>query len=78
MLDNGLILVDIQIDKLGQALKDPQWRQAAGKAYAHASKRVYTEEEKNAIRKQYLDALARYATYGNGVPDKDSKRKILR
>lgn len=67
MLDKGLILVDIQLDKLQQALKDSEWRDAAQKAYNLASARVYTEEEKNAIREQYKKALASYATYGNGV-----------
>lgn len=69
MLDNGLIVLDIQIDKVKEAMKDPQWRAAAEKAYKTAVARVYTEEEKNVIRKQYLEALARYATYGNGLPD---------
>jgi len=69
MLDRGLIVIDIQIDKLKEALKDPQWREAASKAYAQAQARVYTEEEKNVIRKQYLDAIRKYATYGNGVSD---------
>lgn len=68
MLDKGIIQLDIQIDKLKEALKDPQWRDAAEKAYKKASAKVYTEEEKDAIRKQYLDALSKYATYGNGVP----------
>lgn len=69
MLDRGIIVLDIQIDKIKEALKDPQWREAAQKAYEKASARVYTEEEKNAIRKEYLDALAKYATYGNGLPN---------
>lgn len=69
MLDRGIIVMDIGIDKLKEALKDPQWRAAAEKAYKKASARVYTEEEKNAIRKQYIDALSKYATYGNGLPD---------
>lgn len=75
MLDRGIIVLDIQIDRIKEALKDPQWRAAAEKAYMNATARVYTEEEKIAIRKQYLDALAKYATYGNGLPDnKNSKR----
>lgn len=69
MLDRGLILIDIQIDRLREALKDPQWRAAAEKAYNLAQARVYTEEEKDAIRKQYQKALADYATYRNGLPD---------
>lgn len=69
LLDRGIIVMDITIDKLKEALKDPQWKAAAEKAYKLATAKVYTEEEKDAIRKQYLDALAKYATYGNGVSD---------
>ncbi len=75
MLDRGLITLDIQIDKLKEAIKDPQWREAALKAYEKASSKVHTEGEKDAIRKEYTDALAAYATYGNGVlNDKNTKR----
>lgn len=69
MLDRGLIVLDIKIDKIKEALKDPQWREAAGKAYAKATAGVKTESEKDEIRKEYLAALSKYATYGNGVPD---------
>lgn len=68
-LDRGIVVVDIQIDKLKEALKDKQWQAAALKAYETASARVYTEAEKNAIREQYKKALAAYATFGNGVRD---------
>ena len=69
MIDKGLIVVDIKIDKLKEALKDPEWRDAAKKAYDLASARVYTEAEKDEIRKQYQKALAAYATYGDGLQD---------
>lgn len=74
-LDKVIIQIDITIDSLKEALKDSEWREAALKAYEHASAKVYSEEEKIEIRKQYQDALAKYATYGNGVPvHKDSER----
>jgi hypothetical protein len=69
LLDKGIINLDITIDKLKDALKDAQWREAALKAHDHATAKALTEEEKIAIRKEYKDALAKYATYGNGVPD---------
>lgn len=75
MADRGLIKLDIAIDRVKEALKDPQWREAALKAYNKASDKVYTEEEKDEIRKEYMAALSAYATYGNGVPDnKHTKR----
>lgn len=69
LLDKALIKLDIGIDKWKEAMKDPKWRDAAKKAYDKASARVYTEEEKDAIRKEYLDALGEYATFGHGMPD---------
>lgn len=75
LLDRGLVVIDIKIDKLQEALKDSQWRDAALKAYEKATAKVYTEGEKDAIRKEYLDALSAYATYGNGMLDnKNTKR----
>lgn len=70
MLDKGLILVDIKIDQLKEALKDPKWREDALKYYELAGARIYSEDEKNEIRNQYLDALSKYATYGNGLSDR--------
>jgi len=63
MLDIGIVNLDIQIDKLKQAMKDPQWRKAAEAAYKKASSGVYTEEEKDAIRKEYLAALDAYISF---------------
>lgn len=60
LVDKGLIKIDITIDKLREALKDPEWRDAALKAYNHAQAKVYTEAEKNEIRKEYHKALDRY------------------
>lgn len=62
MLDKGIILLDIQIDKIREAMKDPRWRDKATKLYGKALARVYTEKEKDEIRKAYLDALGDYAT----------------
>lgn len=69
MLDNGIIKLDITIDRIKEAMKDPMWRVEAQNAYKNATKKVYAEWEKEAIRKEYLDALSKYATYGNGLPD---------
>lgn len=69
LLDHGLVKIDIMLDNLHEALKDPKWREAALKYSVEASARVYTEEEKQVIREKYEQALATYATYGNGVPD---------
>lgn len=75
LLDNGIVTIDIQIDKLKLALQDKQWKQAAALAYQKASSRVYSEKEKIEIRKQYLDALNKYVTYGNGMSDSQNTKR---
>lgn len=62
MLDRGIILLDIQIDKIREAMKDERWREQATKIYGKAMEKVYTEKEKDEIRKAYLDALGEYAS----------------
>lgn len=62
LLDRGIILIDIQLDKINEAMKDKRWREQATKIYGKAVARVYTEKEKDEIRKAYLSALGDYAT----------------
>lgn len=71
LADRGIIKIEISHDKLIEALKEPQWRDAALKAYRRASAQVYTDSEKDSIRKEYMAALSKYATFGNSavVPD---------
>lgn len=69
MLDKGILLIDLSLSSLKVALEEDQYKDAAKKAYDHAQARVYTEEEKNAIRKEYLAALSRFASVGNGLPN---------
>lgn len=67
LADRGLVKLDLRIDQLKEALKDEKWKKEAGEYYAKAGARLYTEEEKNAIRKEYLDLLADYAGFGDGL-----------
>lgn len=66
MADRGIIIVDLRLDKIREAMKEDQWKEAATKAYKVATAKVYTEKEKNAIRDQYIRALGEYV--GFGVP----------
>lgn len=66
--DKAIIKIDLTLDQLKEAMRDDRWKDEALKYYDEASAKVYTEEEKNAIRKKYMDALAGYASFGNGVP----------
>lgn len=62
MMDKVIDAIDIKTDTLKQAMKEPIWRDRATALYNKASSKVYTEEEKDAIRKEYLKALGDYAS----------------
>ena len=64
LLDRGIVKIDLTIDSIKEAMKEPEWRKFAKEAYEHSSSRVYTMEEKIAIRNEYLAALRKYATFG--------------
>lgn len=63
MIDKNVIRpIDITIDARNQAMKDPRWRDEATRLFSKASAKLYTEEEKDAIRQEYLNALGDYAS----------------
>jgi hypothetical protein len=63
MVDAKILLIDLTVDRIKQALKDINWRDAALKAYNKASAKVYTEEEKESIRAEYLKILDSYIAF---------------
>jgi hypothetical protein len=65
MLDRGIIELDITIDHLKQAAKDPQWRYQVGKIYSKTVSKVFDEKEKDEIRRQYMEVLNQYAIFAN-------------
>lgn len=62
LLDKGIVEIDVKLDKIREAMKDPKWRAEATKLYGKALAKVYTEKEKDEIRKDYLRALGEYAS----------------
>ncbi len=63
-LDYGILKIDLSIASLKVALEDRDFKEAARKAYDHAIARVYTEAEKIAIRKEYLDVIRDFGSVG--------------
>ncbi len=66
-LDLGILQIDLTIASIKVAIQDDKYKELAEKAYAHATARVYTEEEKVAIRRQYQEVLRDFGSIGNGV-----------
>lgn len=65
LLDRGILAIDLTLDSIKIALSEKEWKVAAQKAYDKATARVYTEDEKQKIREQYLDALRGFARVGS-------------
>lgn len=62
LLDKGIVDIDVKLDKIREAMKDPKWRAEATKLWGKSLAKVYTEKEKDEIRKDYLRALGEYAS----------------
>lgn len=67
LTDKGITLIDLTEDSIEIGRQKSEYKDAIEKAYANAAAKKYTEEEKNAIRQQYLDAIRKFVRVGNGL-----------
>lgn len=67
MIDKGIYVIDLTLNAVKTGMQMEQFKELAEAAYQRASARVYTEEEKVEIRKQYLDVIRDFARFGNGL-----------
>ncbi|KHD88840.1 MAG: hypothetical protein OM95_06910 [Bdellovibrio sp. ArHS] len=56
----GVFQIDLSLDSLKEGLKLDEFKSEAKKAYDHATKKVYTEDEKEKIRQDYLAIISRF------------------
>lgn len=66
LVDWGIVVIDLTVASVRVALEREEYRELAMKAYKNATARVYTEEEKRAIREEYLRVIRRFGRVGNG------------
>jgi len=64
MIQDGIFLIDVSLDAIKEGQKIPEFEKLATEAWVKATARVYTEGEKDAIRKQYLDLLSGIGAVG--------------
>ncbi len=64
MVERGILLIDLGKYAIEVGLEQKEYREMIEKAYKNAIAKVYTEEEKGAIRKQYLDAIRKFVHVG--------------
>lgn len=65
-VEKGIFVIDLTLDSLREGAKLKEFEKAATEAYNKATAKVYNEDEKQAIRKQYLEIISRIGTVGNG------------
>lgn len=66
IMETGVFQLDLLLDSYREGAKIPEFEKAATEAYAKATAKIYDEEQKNAIRKQYLEILSKIVPVGNG------------
>jgi hypothetical protein len=67
MVTRGILHIDLGKYAIDVGLEQHEYRKLIMEAYKRATEKVYTEEEKVAIRKQYLDAIRKFVRVGDGV-----------
>ncbi len=64
-VDKGIILIDIKINSIKTDAEMKTYLAAAEKIHNQAIAKVYTEDEKNEIRRQYLDVIRNFTRFGS-------------
>lgn len=67
LADKGILNLDLTLDSIRIGAERKEYREDALKAFEKASARVYTEEEKRAIREEYLKILRKFGRVGDGI-----------
>jgi len=65
LVDKGIYKIDITLNAIRTGDQMDKYKELAKKAHDKAVARVYTEEEKRAIRQQYLDTIRDFARFGS-------------
>lgn len=68
-VDYGILNIDLTINALKRGMKLKEFYKAAKAAHDRATARVYTEDGKREIRKQYRDALRGFVRFSRGMRD---------
>ena len=61
IMESGVFVIDLTFDSYKEGAKLKEFQKAAKEAYDHAKSKVYTPEEKEQIRQQYLKIIGNFA-----------------
>lgn len=65
LIEEGVFIIDLAVDSYKEGMKLEEFEEEAKKAYEKATKRAYSEDEKNEIRKEYLKIISSIGNIGN-------------
>lgn len=65
LIEEGTFQIDLTLDSIREGRKIPEFEKAAMEAYRKASAKVYTEIEKEKIRREYFKILENIVIVGN-------------
>lgn len=64
-MESGIYHVDLTLDAYKEGKKVQEFKDMASRAYEKATAKVYSEEEKDEIRKEYLKIISNIGNVGN-------------
>lgn len=67
LVQEGILQIDLGLYAAKVGMERDEYKKFAEKAYEKASKKVYSEDEKQKIREEYLAALRNFGSVGNGL-----------
>lgn len=65
LIESGIWTIDLTWDAIREGRKLAEFEKLASEAYAKATAKIYTEREKDEIRKQYLEIISGIGNVGN-------------
>lgn len=65
LIEVGVYKIDLLLDSYREGMKLEAFMKEAKAAYEKATAKLYTEEEKQKIRQEYLEIISRIGTVGN-------------
>jgi hypothetical protein len=60
MMDKGILKIDLTVDAIKFAISQKEFEKEARAVYVVATKKVYTDAEKEVIRQKYLEILRNF------------------
>lgn len=63
--ETGIYQIDLAIVSLREGMKLADFEKDAAAAYKKATAKIYDEEKKNAIRKEYLEIISQFGNVGD-------------